>query len=203
MPRRKNTRPTNIYWLYDTRPEKVAEFGPEGQPFYCGKTVESPNERLQAHRYAATKYPRRLLSKRLFQIGTYVRVQLIEVVPADADWIARERYWIKELRERFPGAVNVTDGGSGTAGWIATAKTRAKMRAGHIGKTHSRETIAKMSAAKKGKPKSQEHIENMRASRLGNIRSPETRAKISVRVNAFWRSPETLARKAAERANAR
>lgn len=186
MPRQKNTRPTNIYWLYDTRPETVAVFGPCGRPFYCGKTVHDVEVRLRGHKLTTKTHPRRPLSKRLVEIGKHnVQARIVEVVPIDVDWAARERHWIKELRLQFPGAVNAVDGGRGCAGWVPTERTRKRMRAAQTGKRSSAETCSKISAFHKGKPKSAEHVAKMRESRLGKKRSPETLAKIKA-TKAWW-----------------
>jgi hypothetical protein len=152
MPRRKNTKPTLIYFLLDARPKKLAAGWPMGEPFYCGKTVDSAEARLSSHRFDARKWPNRRISKRIAECGEHVRAQVMETVPLDADWIAREKRWIELLRFSFPGGTNVSDGGDGSPGYVHTEESRAKMRAKsrtRIRRRYALEGLAKRSVAMK------------------------------------------------------
>ena len=186
MPRQKNTKSTSIYWLYDIRPETTASGWPNGKPFYCGKTVESPQCRLRSHRNkphgsAARSY--------ILECGEFVHVRTMEVVPVEQDWCARERYWIATMRVLYPGCcLNVSDGGEGPGGLIHSAETRAKISIANRGRKLSPETCARISAAMRGrkhplggqrKECSPETRAKMSASKKGTKRSAETRAKIS------------------------
>jgi hypothetical protein len=173
MPRQKNTRPTNIYWLYDTRPEMVAKYGPEGLPFYCGKTVYSIKHRFQAHWYAVRMHPDRPVSVYLSSFGECTRAKLIETVPVGVDWVARERYWIARLRTLNPDCVNIAIGGNGSAGFVHSAEFRAKASAVHRGKITSEETKAKMRATALGRKNSPGHIAKTSAALRGKRLSPE------------------------------
>lgn len=195
MPKQKETRPTNIYWLYDTRPETVAVFGPEGQPFYCGKTVLSANQRLCGHRGDAKRYPRRPLSVSLVKIGKPVRTQVVEIVSSENDWRVQECFWIAKLRLLNPNCVNVSAGGHGVTGAIRSAEVRAKVSASLKGRVVSAETRAKISASTKGRIVS----EATRAKMRGATRSPELRAKISAKLTGRKVSEETRAKIAAFR----
>lgn len=196
MPRHPNHKTTNVYWLFDVRPETAAAAGPEGRPFYCGKSVHSVTERLSDHRYTATKFPRRKLSRILTECGEFVRVQIMEIVPVGEDWAARERYWISTLRLLYPGCVNVSNGGDGVPGMIMSDETRAKIRLARIGskmpeghgekiarKTRGQkrtaETCARMSAARTGETRTQEQKDKIRETLTGYKHSPEFRAKMS------------------------
>jgi len=91
----------------------------------------------------------------------------------------------------FSNGYNKTSGGS--AGWIASEETKAKMskasKGRNLGKKHTPETRAKMSAAVKGYKRAlgakhtpeqnQRQSERQKGRGLGRKLSPETRAKVS------------------------
>lgn len=149
MPRIQNVRAVLIYWILDTRPEKMAIW-PGGEPFYCGKTVQTPNKRLQEHRFTASLYPNRPTSKRIVECGKHLTLIIVETVPPGENWVARETHWIKILRFSF-GGTNISDGGTGVPGYVQSAAAIAKSRAAKIGKPRSSETRAKISEALSGK----------------------------------------------------
>lgn len=184
--RKKETRPTSIYWLVDTR---------TNTPFYCGKTVETITTRLCDHKRDAKRYPHRKSTRRIIECGENIAVKLVEIVPATGDWAARERAWIAVLRNNFPDTTNVAAGGQGITGLIASAETRAKLsaarkgkklspetvekiRLGNIGKKYTDEAKAKIGAKSRGRKASVETRMRMRAARLGRKHAPETCAKI-------------------------
>lgn len=175
MPRRPNTRPTNIYWLFDVRPETLATY-PLGRPFYCGKTVQEIRYRLTAHKTT----PKGGAKEMLLACGEYVRTELMEVVPVGGDWIARERGWIRTLRLVNPDCVNVADGGQGAPGNVRTEASKRLMSEKMKGRKFSPETIAKMSARmrgnpiRKGKKLSPEQSAALSASRFGKKRGPQS-----------------------------
>lgn len=200
MPRARTNRPTVVYWLFDMRPEITARY-PNGYPFYCGKTVMRPEQRLCSHYVAARKYPGRPISKRLNECGKHVRIQIMATAPACASWveqeqtwIALEKQWIYALRLLWVGAVNVADGGSGAAGVVRSAEFRKKLSEVHKGTKRgpmSAETRAKMSAwrtGRKRKPFSEEH--RARLSAAAKNRSPELRAAIGDRSRGKTLTPE-------------
>lgn len=129
MTRRLEIRPTTIYWLEDHRPETLRRW-PNGKPFYCGKTVFSPQKRFEQHRYQASMSPNRNLSKRILACDIHVRVRTMEVVPVGADWEARERWWIYTLRLLWSDCLNVASGGQGSSGTIHSRQSRSNMRRG-------------------------------------------------------------------------
>lgn len=131
MPKRKPTKPTNIYWLYDMRPEKVAVYGELGEPFYCGKTIFSAERRLRDHIFRAKTRPTGRISARLLECETFVVSRIVEVVPADQSWAQRERYWIRTLRSLNPNCVNIGEGGTGTSGFVFTAVQRERVSRGN------------------------------------------------------------------------
>lgn len=213
MPRRKNLKPTTIYCLVDMRPETIAAGWKGGKPFYVGKTVATPHERFRDHRCRARRYPKRKLSKAIAGCGVAnVRIYSIEVVPPDADWIAREVFWIEHVRAINPDCANVGRGGEGPAGMVHTPESRAKMSAihsnrsaewcnrisvGRSGIKASKEACRKMSETRKGRKLSAEHIAKVVAYHRGAKRSPESRARMSIA-----RAKDMAQRKAVKAANA-
>lgn len=169
MPRQKNTRPTNIYWLYDTRPETVAVFGPEGQPFYCGKTVGIIEKRLLRHRNAAAQGASRKTYAKIQECGQHVRTQLIEVVPLGTNWVEREKFWIAQIRAINPNATNISSGGGGAAGAIWTPEQRAALSLIRTGHRHSAATCAKISASSPQKALSRERQRQIKKRALCEI----------------------------------
>lgn len=127
MPRRPVTCPTKIYWLYDTRPEKIAAYGELGEPFYCGKTVHAPRLRLRGHLYRARRKPVGKVSERILLCAGNIMARTMEIVPAGASWGERERYWISVLRKKNPQCANIGEGGVGTAGHVFTDEQRKRV----------------------------------------------------------------------------
>ncbi|MGJ5032418.1 NUMOD3 domain-containing DNA-binding protein [Bradyrhizobium sp. HKCCYLS2038] len=195
MPRRSNVLPTTIYWLIDIRPETVASGWPSGYPFYCGKTVNEPRKRLIAHFSSARKFPNKPVSQWLTACGeSYVQVKIVEIVPTDGDWRARERFWIQSLRLLYPKTANVADGGSGTPGMVHSDEARAKISAAQKGRKLSAEWCAKISRAHKGRLISSEQRAKISATLKGQEIPVETRTKISQALRGRARSAEHSAK---------
>lgn len=134
--------------------------------------------RLDDHRYTARVQSFRPISKAIIDCGDFVVTRLIEVVPVEEDWCARERYWISILRILFPGCVNVSDGGSGPAGWVPSEETRERLRQVNLGRKHPPGTGAKIAAKTRGQVRTAETRARMSAARKGEIRSEEQKEKI-------------------------
>lgn len=206
MARRKNTRPTTIYCLVDMRPETIADGWPGGKPFYVGKTVQGVGIRFLGHRADASRHPNRKVGPALLACGEHVRIYELETVPVDTDWSAREKFWIAHVRIINPDCANISDGGFGMVGYIATEETRRKqstalrgkkltpeqiekIRQRAIGRTHGPEARRKVSEASKGRVKSPETCEKLRLANLGKKHSAESRAKMSATQTGRKRQP--------------
>src|SRR5258707_1068073 len=74
---------------------------------------------------------------------------------------------------------NLTDGGDGISGWVATPETRLKMATGQRGRKHSPESIEKTAAAKRGQIISAEMRARIAAKLRGRKPTPETLMKLS------------------------
>lgn len=174
MPRQPSFKPTNIYLIFDTRPETVAVHGTQGEAFYCGKTVGVPAYRLNRHKADALKNPENRHSAMMLKCGDDVALHVIEVVPADEDWAARERYHIARVRSMNPNCTNTSAGGFGMPGVIPSAETRAKL-----------------SAAKKGRKLPLWQVELLRNIHLGSKHTPEQIEKTASKHRGQKRPPET------------
>lgn len=183
MPRQKNTRPTNIYWLYDTRPETVAVHGPDGQPFYCDKTVRSIEQRLCGHRWDARHQLAHKTHTKIIECGEHIRTQLIEVVPLEINWVEREQFWIAQLRALNRDTTNISMGGGGAAGAIRTTEQRALLSRLRTGKKHSPETRAKIGATQQGMKKKSKgrkpYVKKIRASKPLKLAKPPKSLKVT------------------------
>jgi hypothetical protein len=175
----------------------VALSGPNGHPFYCGKTVASPKHRLVVHRYCARKYPNRLHSIRVAACGEHLTMRIIEVVPAENDWCARERFWIATIRLLYPGGTNIGSGGEGAPGFVHSAEFREKARLLLIQRNKSAESRARTSAALKGRTRTPEHCAAISAGKIGTKHSAESNARRSATSRGRKKSPETCAKIAA------
>jgi hypothetical protein len=178
--RRKNTRRTFIYWLVDVRPETIAAGWSAGQPFYCGKTVSDPEERLRTHKYIAL-HTERPVSSVIRECGDNIRIEIMEVVAPEKDWCERERHWIKILRFSFTNVTNVTDGGDGAPGNIHGAESRAKMSAALKGRTISPEWRAKISVGSRGNKNHQG--KKLSSDRVAKLRAGHAAYYASLREN--------------------
>lgn len=200
-----HSRQTLIYWLVDMRPEIVAKGQTGGYPFYCGKTVATARKRLWYHFQVCPSNPGRPVCARLLLCGKeFVRIQIMEIVPAGGDWVAREKHWISILRFSFPDNCNACDGGSGSVGYIPSEQTIEKIRRINKGKIITPEMRANMSAAQKGRKFSDEHRANLKEAwrrnpdRFANrVFSDEHRAKISAGITGRILSAESRAKMSA------
>lgn len=190
MPRRKNTKPTMIYWLFDAR---------TNTPFYCGKTVMVPEKRLRDHRTAAVKRPHGRVSAYVIECGKAIRMQTIEIVSVEQNWRDRERHWIAVLRRINPNCTNVSDGGDGSPGWVPSAEWRANRSARLQGMKHSSETREKIGAAQRGKSKSLEMRARLSAANKGRKQPPEAVMKTAAANRGRKATPETRAKLSAAR----
>ena len=178
MPRRPNTRPTNIYWLLDTRPEMLLVW-PDGKPFYCGKTIFKPEKRLADHRGRdSRRHPHRPIAVRLKECDGQVRVILKEVVPVNVDWQERERQWVAKLRAEFPDCVNVANGGEGGAGCIPSEETRRKRSESLLRSAAKRADTLRRRGVPTGQVHSEATRQKLRNAHIGMKASDATRAKM-------------------------
>lgn len=93
---------TVIYALKDPRTDEVR---------YVGK-ARSLNARMRGHKWDmrnSTKQTPKVVW--LQSLSALPIIEVLEIVPAELDWMERERYWIAKYRAAGADLVNVTDGG--------------------------------------------------------------------------------------------
>lgn len=144
-----------------------------GQVRYVGKTNDI-KERFLAHlcgyksddSHAKKNWIKKLLKENLLPV-----LSILEYCN-EANWIEKEKYWIKTLRAKNYPLLNIASGGQTISYWL--------------GKSRSEETKKKISEAKRGVPSpkrgikmSKESCEKMRQAQLGKKLSKEHKEKIS------------------------
>lgn len=109
---------------------------PDGRPRYVGKTVYYLHVRHKAHIRAARRggnLPVHRWLRKQERLRNGFAIHLLEYVSAGEDWAGRERHWIAKIRADQPDALNLCDGGEGTAG-IKHSKERNERIAGALRK---------------------------------------------------------------------
>ena len=160
---------TFIYILIDPRDNCVR---------YVGKT-KSINRRFSQHMSEASKI-------RSHKNNWLLQLKLNKLVPEmvvideceDDSWVLLEQWYIELFKSWGFNLTNLTKGGEGVYGYIATEEVRQKISHGNKGKVISEETRQKISKALKGKKYSDERkMKYAQAAKKRGI-SPETKAKM-------------------------
>jgi hypothetical protein len=159
-----------------------------GEVFYVGKGV---NRRA----WQTTK--RSAYHKNIQAIagGYNVHILINHITVAEA--MRREMEHIASLREQGVGLVNLTDGGEGSSGYVASPEARAKISAAHKGRIHSDTEKARRAAGCKGIRKTKLWRERLSAAHKGKVNPPSQREKARQRFLGTKRSPEIKAKIAA------
>lgn len=115
-----------LVWIY-----ALCEPGGEN-PRYVGKTVRGLNPRHKGHLYDAKRrnLPVHRWIRKQHKRGSWTCIRALEIVAADGDWAAREKFWIKRLREQGHDLLNITEGGDGHAGRVKSEDERQRIAAG-------------------------------------------------------------------------
>jgi hypothetical protein len=74
---------------------------------------------------------------------------------------------------------NLTNGGEGVVGYVATLETREKLSKAHLGRKIPKWLSEKYSILRKGKPKSEEWKRKVSIANTGKVRSEQHKQKIS------------------------
>jgi len=153
---------------------------------YVGKTRKGLRQRLGDHISLAQRgkgtYKYNWI-RELMSHGRIPEIVILEVVPDGEDWKAYEQKWIGRGRESGWQLTNLTDGGEGKTGWLASDETKEKLRAAWVERRKrgvSDETRARLSKARKGKKLSPEHAKNNAEARKGMVFSEERKKNISL-----------------------
>jgi len=122
----------------------------DGTPYYIGKG--------RGYRY-------RYKHKQLVRQPPLERIIFLKKNLTEEEAHRHEVYMIFVLGRKDLGTGilrNLTDGGEGTSGWVATPEFREKRRQIRLGQTHSEETKRKIAEAHKGRQVSEETREKLR-----------------------------------------
>lgn len=126
MERKEIIGDCRLTWIY-----ALCERGGEN-PRYVGKTCRGLNVRHKGHIADGFKKRRLPVHRWVAREHEAVRgtcIRALEIVAADADWAAREKFWIRRLREQGHDLLNLTEGGEGHAGIVWPAERREKVAA--------------------------------------------------------------------------
>jgi hypothetical protein len=168
--------------------EGIADFAvyidrkPCGEPFYVGKGDRARVARTFRSRYhsaVVAKYP-----------GCY---RELHYTGTEDLCLHIEQRLIAHYGRRKPGPggkvgplINLTDGGEGTSGHVATDETRAKVSAAAKVQWEDPEYVAKNSAARKAKWQDPEYAAKNSAATKVQWQDPEYAAKMSAARKAYW-----------------
>jgi len=145
---------------------------------YVGKTHMTIKRRIAVHLRNIITKPDLYRSRWLRSIGGKPRVTVLTVTDLD-HWEADERYWIARLGFLGYRLTNLTDGGEGVPGRIASDEQREKLRLSAKLQMSNPENRRKISQACQGN----QHF-------LGRSHSEEAKAKI--RAARSFQTPPTL-----------
>lgn len=143
---------------------------------YIGKTVGSLTNRRCDHKKGAeaVRQPRAIFLRAIRKHGIDA-FDWEELFVSESDEVLcrMEVVMIAEMGTKMPDGYNMTDGGEGTAGFVLTKETRAKIAAKATGRKVSSETRTKISSSLKGQRRSPEAVARMKAAQ----NRPEAKAK--------------------------
>jgi hypothetical protein len=169
-----------------------------GELRYIGKTTESLERRMSAHRRDAKSLRRRHVYNWWRSLEGEPVLRVLAQCQASAAG-SMERTLIAAFRAKGARLTNLTDGGEGVPGRVCSPETRAKMSASNVGKKRTAETRARISAAQKGRVHSAERRAKNSAANKGKKLTEEHKARISAAQKGKRHSAETRAKIGAAR----
>jgi len=164
-----------------------AHYKPDGYIFYIGK---GKGARAYEKR-GRSKYWNNVIKK-----YNGFTVEILARWPTEVEAFEHEIFLIKTFRLMGENIVNMSNGGEGASGVIASSETRKKMSVAGKGRLKSEETKAKMSAAATGKKKTPEHLEKIRQRKLGTKATEKQLAALNTYRHLAY-TPEAQAKKSA------
>jgi group I intron endonuclease len=163
---------------------------------YIGKTTSGLKNRMKAHLCLARKCNGNgIFTRAIHKYGKEnFKWEIVDCCLFEDQLSEMEKYYIKEFNCRHPHGYNLTDGGEGNTGYIATDETRKKLSVALKGlNTWSRgirvsaETLHKMSEARMGaknpfygKRHTDETKNKISRRRLGSHHSDDIKKKMSL-----------------------
>lgn len=152
-------------------------------PFYIGKgTGKRAYDHLSSWYLKGKKTLFHNKIRKMLRDGSHPCVRILHEDLTEDEALKTEMDLIAKYGRRDNGTgclCNVTDGGEGMSGHVASAETRAKMSAKRRGRVFSAEHRAKLSEAARVRSVSREHLARMTAALLSKPVSEETRRKRS------------------------
>ncbi len=147
----------------------------KNEPFYIGIGSDSNYKRAN-DKNLRSGYWQKILSKTEYRVDIlFDDLTWEEACEKEIEFIS-----IYGRRDLNNGTLcNMTNGGEGTLGRIATEETRRKIGIAQKGKINSPETRKKLSIANKGRKHSEETKLKISKAQIGKIVSEESRAKLS------------------------
>ena len=164
---------------------------------YIGQTIFTLNKRKYSHADSASHGSNYAIHRAIRKYGeenfkweVLCECDTIEVLNE------KEQFYIKEYKTFGKNGYNMTKGGCGSLGYVASDETREKLRKAMIGRKLTDEWKQKISKAHIGKPKSEKHRLSMMGrvgiNNLGKKHSEETKRKISEAHKGKVFSKETI-----------
>jgi hypothetical protein len=135
----------SIYALCDPVTEEIR---------YVGQTIRTKAKRLYRHMYEA-KQRQTHVHRWIMSLASEPLFRVLAVVPR-SQLNKAERRWIAKLRQTGARLTNLTDGGEGLKGYVATAETCRKISIAKQGHTVSAAARKKIGDASRGRKASDE-----------------------------------------------
>ena len=180
-----------VYGLIDPRDRRCR---------YVGKTKHAIADRLRGHlsdaRRRGSTLPRFRWINQLSNLGLKPEIVALEIVHEN-DWQTAEQMWVHEMRARFSGLLNATDGGDGIHGLVHSAATKRMQSVAAIARYQRPGERQKSGAAVKEALARPEVREKLRANAKVKCSDPAFLAALSKSAKEYANRPEVRAERSA------
>lgn len=168
---------------------------------YVGKTKHSIEKRLKGHlsdayRFNGKNIPRFSWINKLLSFGQKPKAILLEIVHDD-DWQAAEQMWVHEMRGRFQGLLNATNGGDGIHGHQHSNETRLRQSESARRRYEKPGEKEKTSLSVRASFSTQEGKDALSSAAKKRWANPEYREALSSKLADRSRTPQSRARTSA------
>lgn len=160
---------------------------------YVGISSTTAKDRWRRH--GRQKNPKSLIGRAFAKYGEDAAKMHVLVIANDWDYLCLlEQKAISAFNTKFPGGLNLTNGGEGAVGRVWSEESKAKVSKFHKGRKKTGVEIANISAAQRGVKKNwteswKQNIKNALKGKSwcrGAKRSEETKAKQSAKKAKWW-----------------